>query len=109
MRESHVIGERGERMWTKWYSKVGIVCVMAACAALCNANRASGQLAQEPRIEGVSYSEIAQWQQTYGRGPFLRGGYGPGFCQLPPVVEYCETDDAPVVVKPQGKKRSQSN
>lgn len=38
-----------------------------------NASGVWAQSRQEPRIEGVSFSEIAQWQSRYGGGPF----YGP--------------------------------
>ncbi|MGB9615993.1 MAG: hypothetical protein ACPL7J_01610 [Desulfomonilaceae bacterium] len=96
-------------MWTKWCSIIGMLCVACALAALFTADQASGQMVREPRIEGVSYSEIAQWQQTYGRGPFFRGGYGPGFCETPPVIEYCEIDEPPALApKPKNKKRSTS-
>lgn len=64
---------------------------------------------QEPRIEGVSYTEIAEWQSNYGGGPFLRRGYGPG-CFMPPphIVEYCPEDEPPVARKPKRKTKDSS-
>jgi len=83
-----------------------ISAVIALSAVICT-EQAPAQMVREPSIEGVSYSEIAQWQMTYGRGPFFRGGYGPGFCSPPPnVIEYCEVDEPPVVIKKTSKKKS---
>jgi len=64
---------------------------------------------QEPRIEGVSYAEIAEWQSNYGGGPFFRRGYGPG-CFMPPpqIVEYCAEDEPPVARKPKRKSKDSS-
>ena len=42
---------------------------------------------REPRIEGVSYSEIASWQGNYGGG-FYRYAPPPGAaCVLPEVTQ----------------------
>ncbi|MBI5250726.1 MAG: hypothetical protein HY912_14645 [Desulfomonile tiedjei] len=50
---------------------------------------ACGQARQEQRIEGVSYSEIANWQARYGGG-----FYG---CFPAPAPEFC----APLEIQPQ--------
>jgi hypothetical protein len=66
---------------------------------------ASGQI-QEPRLEGVSYSQMAEWQFNYGGGPFFRGGYGPGYCEPPPnIVDNCPVDEPPVGKKQKRKSR----
>lgn len=46
---------------------------------------------QEPRIEGVGYSELAQWQATYGGGAFYGQVGPPGYgahCPQPFPVLY---------------------
>jgi hypothetical protein len=69
---------------------------------------ASGQV-REPRIEGVSYAEIAEWQSNYGGGPFLRRGYGPGYFMPPPLImDYCPEDEPPVAKKQKRKNRESS-
>lgn len=51
------------------------------------AENASAQVPHEPRIEGVSYSEIASWQANYGGG-FYRYAPSPGAaCVLPEVIQ----------------------
>jgi len=55
------------------------------------------QSRQEPRLEGVGYSELAEWQGRYGGGiPFgvpCGPGYGypvymPDYCIQEPAVTY---------------------
>lgn len=76
-------------------SVVTMVGLMALAMGVCP-DQGPAQMMREPSIEGVSYAEIAQWQSIYGRGPFLRGAYGPGYCVQPQYeVEYCETDESP--------------
>jgi len=64
---------------------------------------------REPRIEGVSYAEIAEWQSNYGGGPFMRRGFGPGYCGPPPLImDYCPEDEPPVAKKQKRKNRESS-
>jgi hypothetical protein len=73
-----------------------------------DATQARAQSRHEPRIEGVSSSEMAQWQSWYGGGPFYGPAGLPGYggdCVEPYPVLY---DPVPVKVKKVRRaKRSQ--
>lgn len=76
-----------------WRSSVtaGIMALALAAATIVSlgADSASGQFTREPALEGVSYSEMAEWQGRYGGGPhpgYLRPGppQAYGFYPSPP-------------------------
>jgi hypothetical protein len=72
-----------------------------------DANEVWAQSRQEPSIEGVSYSQMAQWQSLYGGGPFYlppgHPSYGVGCVQPFPVLDEPVSCDVKKVRK--GKQR----
>jgi hypothetical protein len=70
-----------------WRSSVAtcvfMVAIAAAIAVWLGVGSASAQIVREPALEGVSYSEIAEWQGRYGGGP-VPGCFPPG----PPPQAY---------------------
>ncbi|MDQ7782341.1 MAG: hypothetical protein RDU20_05670 [Desulfomonilaceae bacterium] len=68
--------------------------LLALCAwlpAVWDTTEVRAQSRQEPRIEGVSLSEIVQWQTRYGGGPVYGPhpgfpGYAPDCVQPYPVL-----------------------
>ena len=66
----------------------GWLAVVLASAAILTITEvpvyAQAQIWQEPMLEGVTYSEMAQWSFTYGGGAF----YG-GACPPMPQAEIC--------------------
>jgi len=108
MQDSRDINERGMSAMRNSFEICVVLCVIVCTAImLWNTDQASSQMIREPSIEGVSYSEIAQWQSVYGGGPFLRRGYLPAYCAQPVYEpEYCETDEPPVRKTQKHKTRS---
>ncbi|MEW6139446.1 MAG: hypothetical protein AB1733_14530 [Thermodesulfobacteriota bacterium] len=85
------------------------VCVAFVISLLCsNTDPVLAQSPQVPRLEGVSYSEIAEWQFRYRGGPGVPGcvpvEYGAfGYAQPigpPPAMAPC---------KPRKAKRSKKS
>ena len=70
-----------------------------------DANGAWAQSRHEPRIEGVSYSEMARWQSWYGGrssyGPPGSQGCGADFVQTEPIY----WEPVPLDVKKVRKKK----
>ncbi len=64
-----------------------VVMVLTAMAASFPIDSACAQTRYEPRIEGVSYRQLAEWDSIYGMGRFYGGywmpGYGPFLFQAP--------------------------
>lgn len=93
-----------------WRSSIRIYLVVLALIAAAGASfavdSAYAQLTREPRIEGVSYSEMAEWQGRYGGGPmpgYLHPGISPQVygCSPPPPCGW-----APPARNPKKKVRS---
>ena len=57
-----------------WICSCIAVFIALGCSYL---ECASAQTRHEPRLEGISYSELADWQRWYGGGPGVYG-YAPG-------------------------------
>jgi hypothetical protein len=64
---------------------------------------AHGQSSQEPRLEGVSYHEMAEWQSRYGGGFWGIGFPGPGCCGYGSVVPVAPPE---MQAPSKGKKRT---
>jgi hypothetical protein len=80
--------------------RIIILLLLAMLLGPLQAWDATGVWAQsrhEPRIEGVSFSEMAQWQSWYGGGPF----YGP---EGPPGYGFDCVQPVPVLAEPVSSK-----
>lgn len=64
---------------------LAVVAVIAVLGGVC-ADLGLAQYKYEPRIEGVSEYEIAEWQAYYRRGPFVPGAWVPMYAvpAMPP-------------------------
>jgi hypothetical protein len=53
--------------------------VLLAAILLGGGNVALAQSPPVSTLDGVSYSEMAEWQSRYGGGPFYHGACGPAY------------------------------